>query len=37
MRKNKVFIAHDTTNINKLKKILKETKDKEITFGYKFV
>ena len=36
MRKNKVFIACDTTNINKLKKILKETKVQEITFGYKF-
>ena len=36
MRKNKVFIACDTTNINKLKKILKETKDRNIIFGYKF-
>ena len=36
MRKNKVFIACDTTDIKKLRKILKETKNKKIIFGYKF-
>ena len=36
MRKNKVFIACDTTNIKKVKNILRETKNKNIVFGYKF-
>ena len=36
MRKNKVFIACDTTNIKKVKSILRETKNKNIVFGYKF-
>ena len=36
MRKNKVFIACDTTDIKKLKIILKETRNKKIIFGYKF-
>ena len=36
MRKNKIFIACDTTDIKKIKRILKETQNKKITFGYKF-
>ena len=36
MRKNKVFIACDTTNINKIKSIIKETQNKNVIFGYKF-
>ena len=36
MRKNKVFIACDTTNITKIKQIIKETQNKNIIFGYKF-
>ena len=36
MRKNKVFIACDTTNIKKIKNIIKETQNKNVIFGYKF-
>ena len=36
MRKNKVFIACDTTNIRKIKNLIKETQNKKIIFGYKF-
>ena len=36
MKKNKVFVACDTTDIRKIKKIIKETQNKEIFFGYKF-
>ena len=36
MSKNKIFIACDTRDIKKIKKILKETQNKKITFGYKF-
>ena len=36
MSKTKIFIACDTTDIKKIKKILKETQNKKITFGYKF-
>ena len=39
MRKNKVFkvfIACDTTNIKKIKKIIKYTKTKKLKVGYKF-
>ena len=36
MSKNKIFIACDTTDIKKIKRILKETQNKKITFGYKF-
>ena len=35
--KNKVFVACDTTNIKKVKRIIKETQNKNIIFGYKFV
>ena len=36
MRKNKIFIACDSTNIQKIKKIIKQTENKNIIFGYKF-
>ena len=36
MSKTKIFIACDTTDIKKIKRILKETQNKNITFGYKF-
>ena len=36
MRKYKVFIACDTTKINKVKKIIKYTQNKKIKIGYKF-
>ena len=35
MKKN-IFIACDTTNINKIKKIIKYTQTKKINIGYKF-
>ena len=34
--KNKIFVACDTTNTKKIKKIIKETQNKKIIFGYKF-
>ena len=36
MKKPKIFIACDTTNINKVKKIIKQTKSSKIIIGYKF-
>ena len=36
MKKHKIFIALDTTNPNKIKNIINQTKDKKIKFGYKF-
>ena len=36
MKKYKVFIACDTTNIPKIKKIIKETKNSNLNIGYKF-
>ena len=36
MIKNKVFVACDSTNIKKIKKIIKETQSKNIKIGYKF-
>ena len=36
MRKNKIFIACDTTNIKKIKKIIKYTKTNKLEIGYKF-
>ena len=36
MKKNKIFIACDTTNIFKLKKIIKDTYNTQIKVGYKF-
>ena len=36
MRKNKIFVACDTTNISKVKKIISKTQDSKIKVGYKF-
>ena len=36
MKKPKIFIACDTTNINKIKSIIKETQNSKLAFGYKF-
>ena len=36
MKKNKIFIACDTTSIIKIKRIIKETQNSNIKFGYKF-
>ena len=36
MKKNKIFIACDSNNINKIKKIIKKTKNSNIKIGYKF-
>ena len=36
MKKNKIFIACDSTNILKIKKIIKETENKKVQVGYKF-
>ena len=36
MKKNKIFIACDTTNISKIKEIIKKTTNSKFKFGYKF-
>ncbi len=36
MKKNKIFIACDSKSINKIKKIIKETKNSKLKIGYKF-
>ena len=36
MKKNKIFIACDSTNILKIKKIIRDTKNTELKIGYKF-
>ncbi len=36
MKKNKIFVACDTTSIIKIKRIIKETQNSNIKFGYKF-
>ena len=36
MKKLKIFIACDTTNLNKVKKIIKDSKSTKIKIGYKF-
>ena len=36
MKKNKIFIACDTQNINKVKDIIKETQSSKLKIGYKF-
>ena len=36
MKKNKIFVACDTTNIKKIKNIIKHTKNSKIKIGYKF-
>ena len=36
MKKNKIFVACDSTNISKIQKIIKETQNSKIKVGYKF-
>ena len=36
MNKNKIFIACDSNNISKVKKIIEKTKNSKLKFGYKF-
>ena len=36
MKKPKIFIACDTTNLVKIKQIIKLSENSEIDFGYKF-
>jgi len=36
MKKSKIFIACDTTNISKIKKIIKKTENSKLKIGYKF-
>ncbi len=36
MKKNKVFVACDSTNILKIRRIIKETQNKRLKVGYKF-
>ena len=36
MKKNRIFIACDSTNILKIKKIIKETQNTKLKIGYKF-
>ena len=36
MKKNKIFIACDSNNISKVKKIINETQNSKIKVGYKF-
>ena len=36
MRKNKIFIACDSNNISKVKKIIDKTQNTKLKVGYKF-
>ena len=36
MKKNKIFVACDSNNISKVKRIINETKNSKIKIGYKF-
>lgn len=36
MKKNKIFVACDSTNIFKIKKIIKDTQNSKLKIGYKF-
>tara|TARA_B100000963_G_scaffold236428_1_gene206666 strand:+ start:6937 stop:7611 length:675 start_codon:yes stop_codon:yes gene_type:complete len=36
MKKNKIFVACDTTNISKVKSIIKKTQQSKLKIGYKF-
>ena len=36
MKKNKIFVACDTTNIKKIENIISQTKNSNIKIGYKF-
>ena len=36
MKKNKIFVACDSTNISKIKNIIQKTNISELKIGYKF-
>ena len=36
MKKNKIFVACDTTNINKITEIINKTQNSKLKVGYKF-
>ena len=36
MKKNKIFVACDSTNISKIKQIITKTQNQKIKIGYKF-
>ena len=36
MRKNKIFVACDNTNVSKIREIIKKTKIQNLKVGYKF-
>ena len=36
MKKNKIFIACDSTNIQRIKEIIKKSKTSKLKIGYKF-
>ena len=36
MKKNKIFVACDSTNVSKIREIIKETQNSKIKIGYKF-
>ena len=36
MKKNKIFVACDSTNVLKIKKVLKDTQNSKLKIGYKF-
>ncbi len=36
MKKNKIFVACDTSNTSRVNEIIKKTKNSKIKFGYKF-
>ena len=36
MKKNKIFVACDSTSISKIKKIIKHTSNTKLKIGYKF-
>ena len=36
MKKNKIFVACDSTNISKIKNIIKKTNNSQLKIGYKF-
>ena len=36
MKKNKIFVACDSTNISKIREIIKKTQNPKLKVGYKF-
>ena len=36
MKKNKIFVACDSTNISKIKQIISKTQNQKVKIGYKF-